>query len=298
MQNNPLDQVKSTIILLIFLGVMILVIPLLASVVFGLAGDSLSKGGAFTLENLLLMVSYLAIGGLLWAVSQPQREELAMLLVDLPDRDTRREYIWLAVGMVIASIGFTYLFFYPLSLLSPALVERWLLNVPYLLYWDEEGIYLLGNLAGVVMAVVLAPVLEELLFRGFLLNRWTLKLGARHALILSSSLFAVLHNDILGAFVFAVLMALLYMKTRTLIAPILVHMANNALAVMLEWLDRSMLSGFNEASVAEFQSYWWLGLLCMLVGFPWLWRYVHRHFWPLSALLAEHEQGGKHDYLA
>ena len=298
MQKNPLDQVKSAITLLIFMGVMILVIPLLASVVFGLAGESLSPGTSFTLENLLLLVSYLVIGALLWSVSQTQRDELAMLLVDLPDRDSRREYLLLGVGMVVASLGFTYLFFYPLSWISPGLVERWLLSTPYLLYWDEHGMYWLGNLAGVVMAVVLAPVLEEVLFRGFLLNRWTLKLGARRALLLSSGLFAVLHNDMLGAFVFAVLMALLYMRTRTLVAPIMVHMVNNALAVLLEWLDRSLLSGFAEPSIADFQSYLWLGLLGMLLGFPWLWWYVRTRLWPIADLLTEHEQGGRQDYIA
>ncbi|MEZ5450584.1 MAG: CPBP family intramembrane glutamic endopeptidase [Thiolinea sp.] len=294
MQKNPLDEIRSSLVMMIFLGVFVLIIPELARWWLHPTGGS----DNFTLENLLMILSYVLIGGLLWLISLHRRDELAELLMDVPDPVQRRDYLWLSVGMIISAIGFTYLLFYPLSLLAPELVEAWLLDDPYLLYWDEESNYLLGNLLGIIMAIILAPVLEELLFRGYLLNRWTLKMGALPAMLLSSALFAVLHTDMLGAFVFAVFMCLLAMKTRSLAAPILVHMANNVLAVALEWFDQAFVSGFAEVSISDFQAYLWLGIICMLIGFPWLWLYARRNFFPLQELLLAHEQGDGEQYRA
>ncbi len=117
-------------------------------------------------------------------------------------------------------------------------------------------------------------------------------------MLLSSTLFAILHPDVLGAFVFAIIMSLLYMKTRSLLASMMVHAANNVIAVILEWIDRSLFTGFEAVTIADFQSYLWLGLVCMAIGFPWLWFYVKQQFFPLQPLLLAHKQGKTGDYLA
>lgn len=299
MQNNPLDQVRSVRVITILFGVIFFLPLLLYMTLPVFSPDSgLSTGATFTLENLMWAGSYVLMAALLWLGTAPYNDELAEIVFNIPEPAEIRSYISLSVGMIIAAIGFTYLLFYPLSLTAPELVKNWLLDTPYLLYWDADGLYLLGNLAGVIVAVVLAPVLEEFMFRGYLLNRWTLRIGALPATLLSSGLFAILHPDILGAFVFAIIMSLLYMKTRSLLAPIIVHAANNLFAVMLEWLDRSLLSGFEPVTVADFQAYLWLGLVCMVIGFPWLWLYAKRNFSPLRPLLLAHEKGETKDYLA
>jgi len=189
------------------------------------------------------------------------------------------------------SIGLTYLLYYPLSFIVPEWVQSWLLDAPNLLYWDEDSWYPLGNLAGIFLAVIMAPLIEEFLFRGYLLNRWTLKFGTVPAMLLSAGLFGVLHPDMLGAFMFALLMSLLYLKTRSLVAPILVHISNNAIAVTLEWLDHRYLSGFEKATIAGFHEYLWLGSICLVVGGYWVWAYVRTHFMPIEDLIARHEQG-------
>lgn len=295
MKNNPLDQTRSALVITILFGVMIF-LPLLFYV--SLPVKELSTGDTFTLENLLWVTSYPLIGWLLWLVTAPYQDELADSVLHIPGPDEMRGYVTLSIGMIISAIGFTYLLFYPLSLIAPDFVQSWLLDTPYLLYWDTEGSYLLGNLAGIIMAIVFAPILEEFIFRGYLLNRWTLRFGALPAMLLSSALFAILHPDVLGAFVFAIIMSLLYMKTRSLLAPMVVHAANNIIAVTLEWLDRSMLSGFEETTIADFHAYLWLGMICMVIGFPWLWFYVKRRFFPLGPLLLAHKKGETDDYLA
>ena len=299
MINNPLDQTRSALVIMILFGVMFFLSMVLHKILLIIDPENaLSVGDLFTAGNLLWATSYPLIGWLLWLVTAPYRDELADSVLNIPGPDEMRGYITLSIGMIFSAIGFTYLLFYPLSLVAPDLVQSWLLDTPSLLYWDDEGIYLPGNLAGIVMAIVFAPVLEEFIFRGYLLNRWTLRFGALPAMLLSSGLFAILHPDVLGAFVFAIIMSLLYMKTRSLLAPMVVHAANNIIAVILEWLDRSMLSGFEETTIADFQAYLWLGMICMVIGFPWLWFYAKRHFFPLEPLLLAHKKGETDDYLA
>jgi len=299
MKNNPLDEIRSTLVISILFGVM-LFLPLFLYNTFPAFGPNaeLSAGAAFTLDNLVWLTSYPMIAALLWLATANYKDELADIVLNIPDPIEVRSYIILSVGMIISAIGCTYLLFYPLSLAAPDFVYGWLLDTPKLMYWDDDGIYLLGNLAGVIMAIVFAPILEEFLFRGYLLNRWTLRLGAIPAILLSSFLFAILHPDVLGAFIFAVMMSLLYMKTRSLIAPIVVHAANNTFAVILEWMDRSMFSGFEPVTITDFQDYLWLGIICMVVGFPWLWFYAKWHFFPLETLLVAHKKGETNDYLA
>jgi hypothetical protein len=300
MINNPLDQVRSTLVIMILFGVIFFLPLFIYQLLLLFDPGTLSTGAAFTFDNIVWALSYPLIGWFLWQSTTRYRDELAELVLDIPPAAEIRSYVTLSVGMVISAIGFTYLVFYPLSLVAPDIVQSWLLDTPYLLYWDDQSIYLLGNLAGLLLAIVFAPVLEEFLFRGYLLNRWTLRFGPLPAMLLSAFIFAILHPDVLGAFVFALIMSLLYMKTRSLLAPIIVHAANNMIAVLMEWLDRSLFSGFEQVTVADFQDYLWLGMLCMLIGFPWLWFYVKRNFLPLQPLLLAHRQGGDHrdDYLA
>jgi len=88
-------------------------------------------------------------------------------------------------------------------------------------------------LLSVLTVVVFAPFVEELVFRGFLLHRWTVKWNLRAAVFLSSFLFALGHpNDLIGKFLFGVMMSFLYLKTRSLLLPIFCHMFHNGIALL------------------------------------------------------------------
>ena len=295
MRVNPLDEVRSTWVVGLFMVVFYFIIGSGYAFLQQVQADQnlFSQGELFTLESLLFSLLYLLLACLLWWITFKQRDELTELLLNPPALAELPEYLWLAVGMIISSIGLTYLMYYPLSLIAPELVQRWLLDVPPLLYWDEQGSYWLGNCLVVISAVIFAPIVEEFIFRGYLLNRWSLKLGALPAVILSSGLFAFLHSDMLGAFVFGVVLCLLYMKTRSLVGPILVHIVNNLIAVSLEWMDLTWWSGFTPMTLEDFYNQAGWGVFGLLVGVPWLWRYAHQHFKPLPQLLKAHEQGGQ-----
>ncbi|MDR4507947.1 MAG: CPBP family intramembrane metalloprotease [Candidatus Brocadiaceae bacterium] len=82
---------------------------------------------------------------------------------------------------------------------------------------------------------VIAPVFEEIIFRGFLQSALKNSFGKNYAIIISASLFAFVHMDIfafLQIFILGLLLGYLYERTQTLAASIVVHILHNSLTLM------------------------------------------------------------------
>ena len=96
----------------------------------------------------------------------------------------------------------------------------------------------------ILMTVVAAPVFEEWLFRGVIMQ--TLKrYGRWFALVITSLLFALCHGSLSSAIsVFFIGMAIGYvvMQTDSLINGILMHMANNAVALLSLYADNQIMT--------------------------------------------------------
>jgi len=98
------------------------------------------------------------------------------------------------------------------------------------------------RLSVVLIAVVAAPLTEELIFRGCLYGILRQVGGKSLAITVSSLLFALIHGHIpsfAGLVILAVGLCLLYEKTGSLWAPILLHAAFNGLSIYgtLQWPD-------------------------------------------------------------
>lgn len=80
---------------------------------------------------------------------------------------------------------------------------------------------------------ILAPVVEEFIFRGLIMGKLE-KHGRGLALVVSSLLFGMAHSEVTSV-LFATIAGLgfgfAYMKTRNIWVPILVHMLNNGLSI-------------------------------------------------------------------
>jgi membrane protease YdiL (CAAX protease family) len=112
---------------------------------------------------------------------------------------------------------------------------------PILSLFPDEMFELLNNAIGsggwaIVTTVLLAPVLEEMLFRGLILESIKQKRGATAAVMLSALLFGLVHFPILpqmlNAFVMGVMLGYVYVLTNSLVAVIIIHAANNALSFL------------------------------------------------------------------
>ncbi len=106
-----------------------------------------------------------------------------------------------------------------------------------------------GTIAAIILsAVVLAPVSEELLFRGALFRLLKEILpDAREAAFLTALVFAAAHWNILRflpLFVMSLLLQKACRETKSLLPAILMHSTNNALAILcvllVQWAEKGL----------------------------------------------------------
>jgi membrane protease YdiL (CAAX protease family) len=112
---------------------------------------------------------------------------------------------------------------------------------------DQEIVRLLMDLdpeelgRAALFAVGVAPVVEELLFRGFLLSALAGRLGERSALLWSSLIFSLLHGvaSLPLLFVLSLFLGWLQLRTRCILVPILAHAFYNGFTFVLLALSQA-----------------------------------------------------------
>ncbi len=83
-----------------------------------------------------------------------------------------------------------------------------------------------------IFVAVFGPIIEEMFFRGFMYSALKKRFGIFIAMILSASIFSILHTNIVGflpIMTLGMLLAYLYEKTGSLIAPMIVHIIHNSI---------------------------------------------------------------------
>lgn len=128
-------------------------------------------------------------------------------------------------------------------LLVAAVLTRWIAGhlhiplkpqIPMLLLKQETSPFFL--VFACIFVVVIAPLCEEMVFRGFIYPLFRKRLGLKWAMAASSALFAALHFSFLAflpIMVIGMLLAYLYESTGSLMSSICFHVINNAVAVCI-----------------------------------------------------------------
>jgi membrane protease YdiL (CAAX protease family) len=94
----------------------------------------------------------------------------------------------------------------------------------------------LARLTFFILAVVVAPIAEELFFRGIVYRFFKEKIGLSLAMLLSAVLFAMVHNSLhafAGLVVLGILLAHLYERTGDIRVPIFFHAAFNLTSLIV-----------------------------------------------------------------
>jgi membrane protease YdiL (CAAX protease family) len=105
----------------------------------------------------------------------------------------------------------------------------------------ERAIAMLDPWLVILAVVILAPIAEEIFFRGVVFNALLRESGRRWAYIGSSALFAVIHVSLVALvpiFVLGLALAWIYQRTGNLLAPMAMHATVNAISVALALLVR------------------------------------------------------------
>lgn len=90
-----------------------------------------------------------------------------------------------------------------------------------------------------IYAAIVAPIVEEFVFRGFILE--TLKgFNTKLAIIISAFIFGLFHMEyfqLLPAIISGILLGILYVKNKSIWVPVGAHMINNIISLILMYVN-------------------------------------------------------------
>jgi len=265
---TPFSNLKARSIFLTFIGLSILV---------GILVSILNNLIIFETDDpILIYLFYCLSFGLLciWLLQRCRQLQipLPLILGRLPQSYPWIRLITVVVAVILFSSGSFLISCYLLGIISPNLLNTFL-EFSTVNSSELSAIPALYKLLESFSIIIVAPITEEFIFRGVLLHRWGTKWGLVAGVIVSSVLFGMLHANPIGLTMFGVVMALLYIKTATLIIPILAHGLNNFIAISLQFLP--VLEDMS--SPHAIYNYLLPGLILIAISAPLLFRFFARH---------------------
>jgi membrane protease YdiL (CAAX protease family) len=230
-----LALLKALCYTLLFFGMQLIVV-MAAGVIFGVQQgiSSIMDGGTFDPfalaedmtgfllknANLLTVISSLLSLFLLWPVFSARRKNYMREISLMPARPELAPAAAILLGLSFAFV---------LSIVLD------LLPIPESA-WEEYAQYSSGitdvdrPLLGFFAAVIVAPVTEEIFFRGLIYTRFKRGMPTVIALLLESAIFGLLHGTaiwIAYAFLLGIIMTLIFEKFKSILVSIAFHAAFN-----------------------------------------------------------------------
>lgn len=149
------------------------------------------------------------------------------------------DLVWAPLGMVVYLV---------LTTIVMSLAEQVLTFVDYT-QTQDTGFTAIASQMEYVLAffslVILAPIAEEILFRGYLFGKLRKHAPVWVAILITSLLFAFVHfqwNVAIDVFVLSIVLCLLRLRTGSLWAPIVLHMIKNGIAFYLLFVNPGLIS--------------------------------------------------------
>ena len=226
--DNPFHRIRTrSLALWAPAGVLIVVVVfIMANLFFGSGGEGLDP----FFDSLIISAGFYGLMAA-WVLAKAfgNGVDLRLLVGGVPSGCWWRSVVGVVGLLMLFTIFTSWLFLYLVAEHLPQLVD----------FFTSEDVFVTGegsdyagsyNVQTLIAVVFVAPVVEELFFRGMLLTRWSLKWGPTAGIIASSALFGLFHVGFFGAFAFGVAMSLLYIQTKTLLVPIAAHFLNNLVA--------------------------------------------------------------------
>ena len=231
--------------------------------------------GNFTMENITNCLYFLLVYFLIYRKTKQENIDIRLFLQRTSNTKWLR-LMGLVLCLLLFSIGSSSLIANLLIYVRPSLLK---LNIAS--YDHKQSVF---NWAiDILTTIVLAPIVEEILFRGILLSRWSSKWGMRKAALISALAFAIPHlSDELGAFLFALCMTILYLRTQTLLIPIAAHALNNTIAMAITFWRTHDATGRD--TINHFISITWVETLYLAATSLILVAYICR-YWPKKEAL-------------
>lgn len=193
----------------------------------GASPETIEKVSAFgsTIQGMIYGIGLLVGAAIIWRAAM---EEVTFIPAGEEKAKMKPvEYIIVIVAGLVFSIGLNYLF----NVLGITGASESFQSA-------RKAQFSVDFLAGIFLYGVLSPVVEELIFRGLLFNRLKRIFPRLAAIILSALLFGIFHGNLVQgtyAFIMGVIIALLYEKYKSFLAPIVFHVVANVGVYVLQY---------------------------------------------------------------
>lgn len=237
---NIQDVVK---VLLAYVILMFIGMPVIGHIIHMILGRHVLSASGY--RGLALFVSLLINGTMCFYVFYIVRikyrqsiHALGLSLVNVSGNIKQGVKLYLVTVPMIILAGFIINMVAGYYGVVPEMQEvvRWVL--------EEKSFFVLFGL--IFFGIVIAPVIEEIIFRGFLQSAVKGLCGGRYAIVISASLFAAVHVDVfafLQILILGILLGYLYEKTQSLAASIVVHVLHNSLTLVFLLYFKYFLKG-------------------------------------------------------
>lgn len=185
------------------------------------------QAGEHVMQQLLEPSGIFAVGLIQFVLLVP----LVVLVANYPARKWQVSLAFNKVAAKTLGIWFGVYFVYLALQTGIDLIAK---PEPAEVFGQVAGSHHLGMF---IYMVVFAPILEELVFRGYLFNAWrNTRLGASGTILLTTVLFALLHvaqySWLLVGYitVFSIILGVAREKTNSIVTPMVIHSLNNLIA--------------------------------------------------------------------
>ena len=276
-EENPFYRIK---VRQIFLCLILVTVGLsfqlaIISYIFKFKVNDIDPVYKYLLANIILILT----GA--WVVRQCNLVgiNLKQVIGKIPNNYQWLPLIGLVLARVLFSRGIFRIFYYSVSFIAPSFIEKTLeYNISSKV--SETFAPALYYLLTRINFFIIDPIFMIFIFLGIALHRWTAKWGIRPAIVAICLLFGVRsYTNVLGGISQVLIYTLLYIKTRTLIIPIIAWMLDLALLFLIDEGFRIYRSTTNLSALEQFRSEWSLGVFLLVLSAPWLVRFIYKN-WP------------------
>lgn len=187
-------------------------------------------GFDFSLVNIVVSTLVSLISGLviLWFMNSSFQQKLKNFKFSFKPIET------------LETIAMMYFFNYFIGIIGTFFSKLGLPDTSPDLWLNNDILY---DIFIFISVVILAPIFEELIFRGMILRTLS-KYNKVFAIVVTSLLFGLLHLNItqaVPAFFMSLVLCYMSLKSDSLLVTILAHAANNLLALLSTYFDHSIV---------------------------------------------------------
>jgi membrane protease YdiL (CAAX protease family) len=233
------------------------------------ASEGFVRIGVMSHEDVVYVSRLLSFGigaAALLLIPAFRKRAAALLSSPVP----RARYLEVALVVVVAGAGQFALFGLNAALKWIAGGDEAVAAMGFSRAHSLDAAFDAATLRDLVIGCLMAPLLEEIFYRGLLFEAWARTRSVAAAIILSSAVFAMVHPFMIHAFFGGLVLCSLYVRTGALRASILVHFCANA----FNWYP--LLGQFLIPSHNQGIRSWTFQLVCLataplfVIGYAWL----------------------------